>query len=293
MGSPGVTIGIPNGPGLSVTSGVLVMAMVTPSATDHTAGDDRSWLALSATGLTGSLAAPGFQLFGTGFAVSVNQASGSESTNVGTVDATPIDWMKDVLDPTKGNAAETVAPGSPPQTISFAGKQLTASGSVGIDVGPGLADLSGGFSMTESTVSGSDGSISFSSVPAIEVDVSAAQGFVGLGGSLNGSHQVVPGTTGVSVSGGSVTVEEIKASSTVTYLGIAGSDLGGSSVGLSPISVTLSNGNVLVNQVSTGTTLLNWKNVTLTSGSLTALPRSTTRFRCRLVGRSRWRSAAS
>ena len=137
-------------------------------------------------------------------------------------------------------------------------------------VGGGVADLSGGFAMTNGTVSGTDGSISFTNAPAVEIDVSGLQGWVGLGGSLDSNDNVVNGTTGISVTGGSLTLEEIKGSS-ASYLGVVGASLGGSSVGLGSVSLALSNGNVLVNHVSTGTALLNWSAVTYTSGSLTAL----------------------
>ena len=82
-------------------------------------------------------------------------------------------------------------------------------------VAGGVAVLSGGFSMTKSTVSGGDGSISFTNAPAVEIDVTGLQGWVGLGGSLDSNDNVVNGTTGISVTGGSLTLEDIQSSSTV------------------------------------------------------------------------------
>ena len=58
----GITIGIPDGPGFHISSGTLAVAVVTPSAADQAAGDNRSWLALTALISSASLTASGAPL---------------------------------------------------------------------------------------------------------------------------------------------------------------------------------------------------------------------------------------
>ena len=291
--------------GFVVASGMAAFAEQTVSGTSDASVNGDKALVLTLTGfdlfagiggsLTGTTVNPG------SFGVSATGVSGSIAS---VVDKTTAGLTFTGVDITVGKASIVGVPSSV-LTLTVAGAHaqfnghssgtanldwasLAAGGLFGVNVAAstdlalsattfatsvagGVAVLSGGFSMIKSTVSGSDGTISFTNAPAIEIDVSGLQGWVGFGGSLDSNDNVVNGTIGISVTGGSLTVEDIQQSSTLSYLGVAASGLTGTSVGLAPVTVTLVDGTVLANHVSTGTALLDWKNVAYTSGSLTPL----------------------
>ena len=74
-GSEGLSIGVPGGVGLFVSSGDLAIAILTPSSAST--GDGRSWLALSAHIASASLnGITGLVLGASGLTLEINQASG-------------------------------------------------------------------------------------------------------------------------------------------------------------------------------------------------------------------------
>ena len=89
----GISIGIANGPSLSVTAGSLALAVVTPSAADQALGDGRYWVALKATLATAQLTGiDGFSLYASAITVEVNQAGGVYRPATDNIPAAELNW---------------------------------------------------------------------------------------------------------------------------------------------------------------------------------------------------------
>ena len=132
-----IFIGVPNGPGFTISSGTLALAMLKPSATAVAAGDGRSWMGLTATLGNASLTGiDGLTLALTNVSAQINRGSGVKTA--GNVTAAAIDWATAVDDDAAGgfNGADPVVvrdAANSPTTISLSGNSLTLAGTATFD----------------------------------------------------------------------------------------------------------------------------------------------------------------
>ncbi|HET6548786.1 MAG TPA: calcium-binding protein, partial [Solirubrobacter sp.] len=120
-----IFIGVPQGPGFTITSGKLSLAMLKPNAAAVAAGDGRSWLALTATLGDASLTGiDGLTLSLTDVSATINRGSGLKNNVI----APALDWataFDDDVVVKDENDAET--------TIDLSGDQLSLAGTATFD----------------------------------------------------------------------------------------------------------------------------------------------------------------
>ena len=191
-----ISIGIANGPRFTATGGTLALAVVTPSAADQLAGDGRYWVALKSDIATAELTGvDGFNAFGSGLTVELNQARGVYRPLAENIPADALNWNT-------GLSSGAVVIGA--TTIDFATESFEAGGTLGLEIASGFVAASGTFRLTSVAIS----STAFAGGHALKLTVSSASLFVGVGGSLDPTdhHTVHPGPVGISATGVGLTL---------------------------------------------------------------------------------------
>ncbi|MDX6411750.1 MAG: hypothetical protein QOE91_1266, partial [Gaiellaceae bacterium] len=276
IGAGGLTIGIPDGPGLSISSGSLAVAVVTPAA--GSTGDSRSWLAVKSSNLTGSLTGIDQVTFAvSGVAVEINRASGAfdptpDSPASGDErGAAPLNWQ---LAPVVVPVSDTAS-----LTIDYAGELFHASGAAAVNAF-GFVTAVATFDVNKQTVSGADtAGTSFTNAGLLSITLSNASVFVGVGATfdqhgtpLDYSNDTIntANAIGFTASVGSfrfVTIQKLL----VTYTAIQIDNLAAGLVGIDDLTFGASGVNVRVNQGPLGTPRLDWNSLVLTAGTLAPL----------------------
>ena len=275
-GSEGLTIGVPGGVGLFVSSGDLAVAIVTPSTAST--GDARSWLALSAHIASASLnGITGLVLGASGLTLEINRGSGVfdptplAASSGDEVAATALDWTAAIdLDPeaaTFANDAVNVpvetSTGTVDTLIDFTGPRLHVAGVLSLNLASGTFVLSGGFDLTSATLTSTAGGPALVDADLLALTITNAAIFVGTGGTLtvgadplDRSLDVVgygAGAQGFYGAIGSAKLALVSVGTTGNrYLGLEASGLAADLVGFESIlQIGISGGSIAVNRVTT------------------------------------------
>ena len=232
--SPSITIG--TGPlGFTVTSGGLLVAMLTSKSTN----DTRAWTAVQGDLGSATLTIPGLTLAASSLTVQYNQAGGSNTNGP----ATLLDWST-----LPGGGVTVLDPGGYTHTISFGSTvSLSITGSATVDIA-GLVSGSATFGITDT--------------PSLTATTAGGGTVTGdlLGFTLSQLRLAV-GTTsiGAQITAGTVTLAVLANNSGQSWFGLSSSGLGASLV-LPDVTASVASLAIDINQASTGidTDALNW-----------------------------------
>ncbi|MHB1241813.1 MAG: choice-of-anchor D domain-containing protein, partial [Gaiellaceae bacterium] len=280
----GLRIGIPGSVGLSISSGTLAVALVTPSPGPT---DSRFWLAVEADDFTASLEGiPGLTLSAEDVSIRINRAGGSYDASPLPGDEGPaaeLDWT-DAIDIDEEAAtfapdAVVVATGpSTDYTITSAGNAFSASGLASVAIGGFLA-AAGGFSVTRGTLTGplTVGGIDLAGAKALAFTLTTPSVFVGLGahvveaGDPGLAGDLATGDIGIGASAATFALNSIVTAAGDRYLGINATGLTGALTGIDGLTFQVEGVTVSVNQATDGLDAvlgarLDWDSVPLATG---------------------------
>ena len=248
----GIAIGVPNGPGFTVTSGTLALAIVTPSAADRIGGDERMWFTLESSIADATLTGiDGFSAYGSDLQVELNKATGSYTTGGHDIGADALKW---------GTALSIGALTVNSIALNLSTELLHLRGTLGVDIGSGFVVAAGTFDLTTLTIATG----TYAGDDAAKLTITGGSLFVGTGGSLTGLHHDTvthaSGAVGVSVAGVDLTV----AAMTVGAARYTGLEITGGSVTLvgfdSALTLSISDVHVVVNDAVSGSRI-DWATV--------------------------------
>ncbi len=261
--------------GLSITGGDLGIAVIeAPKPT--TGSDSRYWIAVTGSGLAGSLTLGGAVSATVGnLSVAINQAGGKDANGVA---SSALDWTKDVSLDGGTTFAATVDPGANLPSPPSPSLAITST-AAGFSLGGSLTSLNvfnviGGtanFALSESTVA-----VSFTGASPVNV-AGATLLTVALS---NLQATAGNGSFGVSITGGDLGIAVIEAPKPATgtdsryWLAVVGNGLAGSLSLGTGVSATVSGLAVVINQAGgagsngLGSPALDWtKDVSLDGGT--------------------------
>ena len=255
-----LTFGV-GGVGFSVSAGSLALAIVTPSASAHAAGDGRSWLALDAQITSATFTGiPGLSLTVTGLTVEINRASGvyTDPTSSAAVSTQALNWTTSLdLDGDGvfgGTGDQLVVPigGGGTVPIAFTGTtslKITGTATISFD---SLISGTVGFALATQTVTGTNigGVTGLSSASLTTLAITATSLFVGWG------------TVGFQLTGGGLAIASLAPSTPDgrSWLGIQADLSSGSLMGVPGLTLTVSSLQVALN-TATGASPLDWTKV--------------------------------
>ncbi len=229
--------------GVSVGGGDLGIAVLQPPAT---ANDNRYWLAVTASGLSGSLNLAGDVTASVqGVTVSINQFGGQDAASH---PATALNWTTAFASPVDPGANLPTPPASS-LAITATGPEMSLGGTLtSLDVF-GFLTGSSGFSISETTVSPNVGGTTLTNATLLTIDLANLQVAAGSGG------------FGIAINGGNLDVAVLEASGTDNryWLAVTGTGLAGSLALGSTISAAATGVSVAINtQGGTGAQGLDW-----------------------------------